>query len=43
MVSWLATQYQRVAAEADNQFNPAVGALNALQTMMVQQKLDHWF
>ena len=45
MVGWLATQYQRLAAraEADNQFNGEVGALNALQAMVVQPQLDRQF
>ena len=45
MVGWLATQYQLLAAkaEADNQFSEAVGALNALRAMVVQQHLDHQF
>ena len=45
MVGWLATQYQRLAAraEADNQFSGVVGALNALQAMVVQPQLDRQF
>ena len=45
MVGWLATQYQRLAAKAENdgQFSPAVGALNALRAMIVQPQLDAQF
>ena len=45
MVGWLATQYQRLAAkaEADYQFSAAVGALNALRAMVVQSQLDRQF
>ena len=41
MVGWLATQYQRLAAKAerDGQYSAAVGALNALRAMVVQQTL----
>ena len=42
MMSWLATQYQRLAAKAehDGQYASAVGALNALRAMVVQPQLD---
>ena len=45
MVGWMATQYQRLAAkaEADKQFSAAVGALNALRSMVIQQQLDAQF
>ena len=45
MVGWLATQYQRLAAraEADKQFSAAVGALNALRSMVIQPQLDAQF
>ena len=45
MVGWLATQYQRLAAKAerDGQYASAVGALNALRTMVVQPQLDAQF
>ncbi|MDC0277623.1 hypothetical protein OAK87_01465 [bacterium] len=45
MVGWLATQYQRLAAraEADKQFSAAVGALNALRSMLIQPQLDAQF
>ena len=41
MAGWMATQYQRLAAraEADKQFSAAVGALNALRSMVIQPKL----
>ena len=40
VVGWT-TQYQRLAAwtEADKQFSAAVGALNALRSMVIQPKL----
>ena len=42
MVGWMATQYQRLAAraEADKQFSAAVGALNALRSMVIQPPID---
>ena len=45
MVGWMATQYQRLAAraEADKQFSAAVGALNALRSMLIQPQLDAQF
>ena len=45
MVGWMATQYQRLAAkaEADKQFSAAVGALNALRSMVIQPQLDRQF
>ena len=45
MVGWMATQYQRLAAkaEADKQFSAAVGALNALRSMVIQPQLDAQF
>ena len=45
MVGWLATQYQLLAAKAerDGQYASAVGALNALQAMVVQPQLDAQF
>ena len=45
MVGWLATQYQRLAAKAENdgQFSAAVGALNALRAMIVQPQIDRQF
>ena len=45
MVGWLATQYQRLAAKAerDGQYASAVGTLNALRAMAVQQQLDEQF
>ena len=45
MVGWMATQYQRLAAkaEADKQFSAAVGALNALRSMVIQPQLERKF
>ena len=45
MVGWLATQYQRLAAKAEKdwQFSAAVGTLNALRAMVVQPQLDAQF
>ena len=45
MVAWMATQYQRLAAkaEADKQFSAAIGALNALRSMLIQPQLDAQF
>ena len=45
MVGWMATQYQRLAAraEADKQFSAAVGALNALRSMVIQPQINRQF
>ena len=42
MTAWLATQYQRLAAKAeqDGQHAAAVGALNSLRVMLVQPQID---
>ena len=45
MVSWLATQYQCLAAKAerDGQYSAACGCLNSLRVMLVQPQLDRQF
>ena len=45
MVSWLATQYQRLAAKSEQaqQYSAAIGALNYLRAMLVQPQLDAQF
>ena len=45
MVGWLATQYQRLAAKAEQaqQYSAAIGALNSLRAMLVQPQLDRQF